>query len=127
MVLFIKYLLKVSVERILRLFFNPRATNNRVDRFDNATIYGGLSEFGKLVIIEMNRIGMMVDLSHTSHQTQLDVLNVTKAPVIFSHSSSYTLCNHSRNVRDDVLLKLVKDQLNSFKYVTNMLQIEELI
>ncbi len=85
----------------------PWATNSFIDQQPNAAQYGGLTQFGRKVIQEMNRLGMMVDLAHTSYQTQLDALNETKAPLIISHSSIYTLCNSTRNVRDDVLLKLV--------------------
>ena len=84
----------------------PWATNNLIDRYPNASLYGGLTKFGRSVVQEMNRLGMIVDLSHVSHQTMLDALEETKAPVMFSHSSVYSLCNHTRNVRDDVLLKL---------------------
>ncbi|KAI0516997.1 renal dipeptidase [Xylaria bambusicola] len=69
-------------------------------------LHGGLSEAGKAMVAEMNRLGMIADLSHTSFDTQRDVLRISVAPVIFSHSNSYHLYNHTRNVPDDVLESL---------------------
>ncbi len=70
---------------------------------------GGLTRFGEEVVREMNRAGMLVDLSHVSDDTMRDALRISESPVIFSHSSARGICDHPRNAPDDVLLELKKN------------------
>jgi membrane dipeptidase len=97
---------------VLRMFYDLGArymtiTHSRtLDWADASTDnprHDGLSGFGEEVIREMNWLGMLVDLSHVSAQAMRDAINVSEAPVIFSHSSAFALTNHPRNVPDDVL------------------------
>lgn len=96
----------------LRLFYELGARYMTLTHFknnewaDSATDdpkYHGLTDFGRTVVHEMNRLGMLVDLSHVSDDTMRDALKVSKAPVIFSHSSARALADHNRNVPDDIL------------------------
>ncbi|WP_171108425.1 MULTISPECIES: dipeptidase [Streptomyces] len=83
--------------------------NDNIAWADSATDepnVGGLSAFGREVVREMNREGMLVDLSHVAATTMRDALDTTAAPVIFSHSSARAICDHPRNIPDDVLERL---------------------
>ncbi|KAK4876800.1 hypothetical protein RN001_009306 [Aquatica leii] len=99
---------------VLRMFYNLGARYLTITHTcdtswasgSNSQGIEGLTPFGYSVIKEMNRLGMIIDLSHSSVNTAKAALNASKAPIIFSHSSAYSICNSSRNVPDDIL-KLV--------------------
>jgi membrane dipeptidase len=100
---------------VLRMFYELGVryltlTHNRNTGWaDSATDQpdaGGLSDFGRQVVTEMQRIGMLVDLSHVAPATMADALDTARAPVIFSHSSALALCDHPRNVPDEILARL---------------------
>jgi membrane dipeptidase len=75
---------------------------------DNGPEHNGLSDFGKQVVREMNRLGMIIDVSHMSDKSFYDVLEVSNAPVMASHSCARALCDHERNLTDDMIKKLAK-------------------
>lgn len=81
----------------------PWADNWLVDTGEDKAESQGLSRFGQSVVKEMNRLGVIIDLAHVSVATMKAALRLSTAPVIFSHSSAYSLCQHRRNVPDDVL------------------------
>ena len=86
--------------------------NETLDWIDSATDAprnGGLNAFGRAVIGELNRLGIVIDLAHVSHDGMRRVLDATEAPVALSHSNAYALCDHPRNAPDDVLRRLKKN------------------
>ena len=85
------------------------STNGLADGSDDTAKHNGISSIGKEMVKEMNRLGVMIDMSHISAKAMNDILDITKAPVIFSHSNARALCDVNRNVPDDVLLRLKKN------------------
>src|SRR6266550_2147738 len=84
-------------------------TNNWADSSTDEAKHNGLTPFGKQVVLEMNRLGMLVDISHVADKTFYDVVEISKAPVIASHSSSRALASAPRNMTDDMLRALAQN------------------
>ena len=93
--------------RLMTLCHND--THDWCDSATDAPRHNGLSAFGKEVIGRMNRLGMVVDLAHVSSKVMHDVLDVSTAPVVWSHSNAFSLCDHPRNVPDDVLDRVARN------------------
>lgn len=83
--------------------------NDWADSATDTAAHGGLTAFGREVVREMNRLGMLVDISHVSPEVMRQVLDLSEAPVIFSHSSARALVDHRRNVPDDVLARMARN------------------
>lgn len=104
--------------RVLRMYYHlgirsmtltHARNNNWADSANDTPAHNGLTDFGKEVVREMNRLGMLVDLAHVSDKTFYDALAVTTKPVIVSHSSMRAISNVARNVTDDMLRALAKN------------------
>ena len=83
--------------------------NDVCDSSTDTTEFNGLSEFGEKVVAEMNKIGMMIDVSHISDSSFYDVLKITKSPIIASHSCARAICDNPRNLNDDMLKRLAEN------------------
>ena len=90
--------------RLMTLCHN--GTHDWCDSATDAPRHNGLSPFGREVIARMNELGMIIDLAHVSHKVMHDVLDISRTPVIWSHSNVFSLCDHPRNVPDDVLARV---------------------
>jgi membrane dipeptidase len=106
--------------RLMTLCHN--GTHDWCDSATDAPRHNGLTAFGKDVIRRMNKLGMIVDLAHVSPKVMHDVLDVSSAPVVWSHSNAFTLCDHPRNVPDDVLDRVAaKDGLVMATFVPDFI------
>jgi len=105
--------LKFFFDRGIRYVTLTHAKNNQIcdSSYDTERKWNGLSEFGKELIKEMNKIGMMIDVSHVSDKTFYDILNITEKPLIASHSSPRKFTpNFERNMSDDMIIELAKNK-----------------
>lgn len=99
----------LSIWHALGVRYVTLCHNETLDWVDSATDeprHGGLTEFGRSVILEMNRLGLLVDLAHTTAQVMHQTLDIAAAPVAITHANARVLCDHPRNVTDDVLVRL---------------------
>jgi len=101
----IKYLAELGVKYIT---LSHNENNDICDANSRKPEHNGLSEFGKKVVREMNRYGIIVDISHTSEKSSFDALAVSKYPIIASHSSAKALCDHPRNLSDELIKAIAK-------------------
>ncbi|MBO5065345.1 MAG: membrane dipeptidase [Clostridia bacterium] len=101
----VDYLFKKKI-KVLTLTWND---SNHLATSQMSGDSGGLTRFGKEVVSRMNALGMLADLSHASDQTFWDVMSVTDKPVLVSHSNARAICNHPRNITDEMFLQLMKN------------------
>lgn len=99
-------LLRMFYKLGLRCVTFAYQTNNLADGSDDKPVHKGISELGRQMVDEMNRLGVIIDMSHISAKAMNDILDITKAPVIFSHSNARAICDVNRNVPDSILLRL---------------------
>lgn len=99
-------LLRAFYKQGLRAVTFTYKTSDLGDGSDDPPKHNGITAIGREMVREMNRLGVIIDMSHISAKSMNDILDITTAPVIFSHSNAKAMCNVSRNVPDDVLLRL---------------------
>lgn len=100
------YLVRSFYKLGLRSVTFAYSNNQLADGSNDTTRYNGISSFGKEMVQEMNRLGILIDMSHITAKAMSDILDITKAPVIFSHSNARALCDVKRNVPDSILIRL---------------------
>lgn len=99
-------LLRAFYKQGLRSVTFTYTTGDWADGSDDEPKHNGISALGREMVKDMNRLGIIIDMSHSSAKSMSDILDATQAPVIFSHSNARALCNVNRNVPDEILLRL---------------------